>query len=66
MINYKHNDDRSKMIRAMNHIVAHDFLCHNDSHCDDNAHCYVNTYALDEYNNAYETVSDDTDYWSSY
>ena len=65
MIVYKHNDDHSKMIRAMNHIRSHDFLCHNDSYCDSD-HCYVDILRLEEYKSAYEEVSDDTDYWSSY
>jgi len=56
IVGYKHQDDQSKAIRAMNNEVAHNFLCHNDKtdECDGGMNCAANPQRLKIYEKAFE------------
>ncbi len=57
-VQYKHNDQRSLILRAMDLPTAHDFLCHNDNHdlCDGGVDCSADRFRLSLYEKAFEEV----------
>lgn len=61
IVGYKNQDQRSKIIRNMDHCVAHDFLCHNDNHddCDGGMDCSADPERLKLYNKAFEELPEE-------
>lgn len=67
IVGYKHQDQRSKIIRNMDHGAAHDYLCHNDNHdggdslCDGGMNCAADKERLKLYNKAFEELPEEDD-----